>query len=329
MPISASVIVRRHAPGAPHAGSSRRWISRRCGARFARAVGRPRASRRRENPAASALGGGRGPHLCVGSILGEHAVSRRARAAERRLSCQRLRSCRAARSRAASGVALLFGAVLPDRSVDEGLRARMRTGLAGVTSPTTLGELDDAFLDLLVQLTSEGAFAAPEYGGNVNGAGWRLCSYEGDAQPFGFSSFDEVAGVYRERVASPVSIANPGADPDPLDDAVRAAPAGCRAPRWPREPAMKRTVFGNGALQSFDVVNVGSACGGRGRGCVDRERLQRARARGRCQPLRFSGRRLARACAATLKRRAEEPAPFHPAKPDRRAPQLPPQRRRR
>lgn len=113
---------------------------------------------------------------------------------------------------------------------EDGMRATMRTGLAATSvnvnanlnANATLDDLEPAFLDLVVQLTCEGCFAAPEYGGNINGAGWRLVHYEGDVMPLGYAAFDEVAGSYRESVTSPVSTPNPEPDPEPLDDEVRA-----------------------------------------------------------------------------------------------------------
>jgi hypothetical protein len=105
---------------------------------------------------------------------------------------------------------------------EDGMRATMRKGLAALNETTTLDDLAPAFLDLVVQLTCEGCFAAPEYGGNINGAGWRMVHYEGDVMPLGYAAFDDVAGIYRESATSPVSTPNPGPDPDPLDDEVRA-----------------------------------------------------------------------------------------------------------
>lgn len=72
----------------------------------------------------------------------------------------------------------------------------------------------------LAQLVSEAAFAAPEYGGNIGLAGWKLTHFEGDSQPLGYSVFE--AGQYRERPEAPMSTANPGADPEPMDAEVRA-----------------------------------------------------------------------------------------------------------
>jgi len=65
------------------------------------------------------------------------------------------------------------------------------------------------FMDLLIQHTLEGCFAAPEYGGNAGGRGWALLDLEGDSQPLGFSLFSRAAGDYRERPDHPVSTPNP------------------------------------------------------------------------------------------------------------------------
>jgi hypothetical protein len=78
-------------------------------------------------------------------------------------------------------------------------------------------ELQAAFLDLVPQAV----WGAPEYGGNPDGAGWKLVNVEGDTQPFGYSILDESTGIYHERVDKPMSIKDPGPDPAPLDDATR------------------------------------------------------------------------------------------------------------
>ncbi len=89
-------------------------------------------------------------------------------------------------------------------------------------------QLRDAFTSLdadvqsaLVDLVTQAAFAAPEYGGNPDLAGWTLCNFEGDTMPLGFSPFDESAMQYRELPESPV--AGPGGpDPAPLDDQTKS-----------------------------------------------------------------------------------------------------------
>ncbi len=80
--------------------------------------------------------------------------------------------------------------------------------------------LDDDFRSLLIDLVTEAAFAAPEYGGNPGGAGWQLVHFEGDSLPRGYSSYDGTS--YVERPEAPLSTANPGDDPDPLTDDVHA-----------------------------------------------------------------------------------------------------------
>jgi Gluconate 2-dehydrogenase subunit 3 len=77
------------------------------------------------------------------------------------------------------------------------------------------------FLDLVIRHTLEGCLAAPEYGGNRGGAGWRMVGIEGDSQPLGYSLYSEHLGAYRERPDHPMSTPNP----DEL------APDGSLAPR--------------------------------------------------------------------------------------------------
>lgn len=74
------------------------------------------------------------------------------------------------------------------------------------------------FVDLLVQHTLEGCFAAPEYGGNRRGRGWTMLGLEGDSQPLGFSIFSRAVDGYVERPDHPVSTRNPDelSEPRPL-----------------------------------------------------------------------------------------------------------------
>lgn len=83
-----------------------------------------------------------------------------------------------------------------------------------------LARLDQDSIDLLVDLVTEACFSAPEYGGNKGGAGWRLCHFEGDVQPLGYSMFDLRTGGYRERADAPVSTPSTS-DPEPMDDDTR------------------------------------------------------------------------------------------------------------
>ena len=82
--------------------------------------------------------------------------------------------------------------------------------------------LDEDFQDALITLASEGAFGAPEYGGNASGAGWTMTHFEGDQMPLGYSVWDQNAGMYRERADAPVTTASPAPDPEPMDDDTRA-----------------------------------------------------------------------------------------------------------
>ena len=59
-------------------------------------------------------------------------------------------------------------------------------------------------------------------GGNPGGAGWRIVHFEGDQMPLGYSLYDVTAGQYRERSDAPVTTADPGGDPEPMDDTTRA-----------------------------------------------------------------------------------------------------------
>lgn len=68
-------------------------------------------------------------------------------------------------------------------------------------------------IDLVVQHTLEGAFSAPEYGGNRGGRGWRLIGLEGDSQPLGYALYSRRDDAYRPRAGHPLS----GPDPDEAD----------------------------------------------------------------------------------------------------------------
>lgn len=50
-----------------------------------------------------------------------------------------------------------------------------------------------AFKALMYRHACQGAYAAPEYGGNLDLAGWRAIKFEGDVQPRGYTD-QEVAG---------------------------------------------------------------------------------------------------------------------------------------
>jgi hypothetical protein len=69
------------------------------------------------------------------------------------------------------------------------------------------------FQQLIFDLVTQAAWAAPEYGGNPNLAGWQMVHFEGDSLPLGYSQFNGTG--YTERPDSPMSTPNP-ADPEPL-----------------------------------------------------------------------------------------------------------------
>ena len=110
------------------------------------------------------------------------------------------------------------------------MKEGMESALAAAPGPIeklTQAEIVDwfrglpmAFRDLMVDLVSQAAFAAPEYGGNVGLGGWKLAHYEGDSQPLGYSIWDDAKMAYRERPEAPMSGPNPS-DPEPMDDEVR------------------------------------------------------------------------------------------------------------
>ncbi len=115
-----------------------------------------------------------------------------------------------------------------------GLRADVRSLLAHVRAlDADLGskpaadrlkvfnQLTEPERDLILELMCQAAFSAPEYGGNANTDGWKQIHFEGDSQPLGYAIWDETANVYRERADFPSSTANPGTDPEPMDQGSR------------------------------------------------------------------------------------------------------------
>ncbi len=140
---------------------------------------------------------------------------------------------------AAWRLAVLGSAALPNGAPNEAffgpllaLEDQLKSGLreAQESATASIGDLSqeertklfnaqpDEFKALIIDLVTEAAFAAPEYGGNIDLAGWRLCHFEGDSQPLGYSQFTPAG--YVERPEAPTSTANPGPDPDPLGDDV-------------------------------------------------------------------------------------------------------------
>jgi hypothetical protein len=94
---------------------------------------------------------------------------------------------------------------LPERERNgptRGWQEQYRAGLAALGADFAelgpdeqQGRLDEhpEFAALLYQHACEGAYGAPEYGGNRGTAGWIAIGYPGDVQPRGYTD-DEVAG---------------------------------------------------------------------------------------------------------------------------------------
>lgn len=94
---------------------------------------------------------------------------------------------------------------IPEREFNgpvTGLQERYREGIAALGAEYASlppGEQDarlDAvreFRDLLYHHACEGMYAAPEYGGNRDLAGWRTIGFEGDVQPRGWPDAEVAA----------------------------------------------------------------------------------------------------------------------------------------
>jgi Gluconate 2-dehydrogenase subunit 3 len=94
---------------------------------------------------------------------------------------------------------------IPEREFNgpvRGWQDEYRSGLASLGSDfaSLSGEDQDARLDAVPDFKAvlyghacEGAYGAPEYGGNPDGQGWTAIQYPGDVQPRGYTD-DEVAG---------------------------------------------------------------------------------------------------------------------------------------
>jgi len=83
-----------------------------------------------------------------------------------------------------------------------GWQERYRTGLAALGADFADQDPDEqdhrlaadpGFRTLCYEHACEGAYAAPEYGGNRDGAGWRAIGFPGDSQPRGYTEA-EVSG---------------------------------------------------------------------------------------------------------------------------------------
>jgi hypothetical protein len=104
------------------------------------------------------------------------------------------------------------GAAFAD--LDDAARARVRD--AARASFPVLARRDRNFVALVTRHTIEGAFAAPEYGGNRGGLGWRMLRREGDSQPLGYALYSSRDDAYHERPDRPLSTPDPEEVAGPL-----------------------------------------------------------------------------------------------------------------
>jgi hypothetical protein len=78
------------------------------------------------------------------------------------------------------------------------------------------------FIDIVVQHTIEGAFSAPEYGGNRRSLGWKLLRVEGDSQPLGYALYSRATDGFEPRPDQPLSSPNPDEVAAPLPISAEA-----------------------------------------------------------------------------------------------------------
>lgn len=76
---------------------------------------------------------------------------------------------------------------------------------------STLTDWYTAFTEHVI----EGAFSAPEYGGNDQLVGWKAARYDGDSAPLGHATFDGTQ--YVDRADQPTSTATPGDTTEAFD----------------------------------------------------------------------------------------------------------------
>ena len=109
--------------------------------------------------------------------------------------------------------ALLGPVIALEAQLKHGLAAARATVKGTPNYQVLYDALPSDFQQLVFDLVTQAAWAAPEYGGNPNLAGWNMVHFEGDSLPFGYSRWNGVG--YDERPYAPMSTANPS-DPEPL-----------------------------------------------------------------------------------------------------------------
>jgi hypothetical protein len=84
---------------------------------------------------------------------------------------------------------------------------------------TTADELS-SWWQAAIEHTLEGMFAAPEYGGNDQLAGWQLAQFDGDSAPLGHAVYVAAVGDYVDNAAQPTSQPSPGAQSEDFSPEV-------------------------------------------------------------------------------------------------------------
>lgn len=92
--------------------------------------------------------------------------------------------------------------------------------LAAEQQDQALHESEQTFVELLLTHTLEGAYAAPEYGGNDGLVMWNALNYEGDSHPLGYAIYNETTAQYDELPDRPLTTADPGETSEPIPDEI-------------------------------------------------------------------------------------------------------------
>jgi hypothetical protein len=104
-----------------------------------------------------------------------------------------------------------------------GLRNDFKRNLGLLKPSPSLDDFEPDFQVTFIDLVTQAAFGAPEYGGNPNLSGWKAVYFDGDSAPQGFSQLDPATNTFVERPAQPLSTANPGEDPERMSFVLEMA----------------------------------------------------------------------------------------------------------
>jgi hypothetical protein len=115
--------------------------------------------------------------------------------------------------------ALLGPVVAMKDQLVAGLDAAQKVMSGKPDYPFIFSAMTPDFQQLVFDLVTQAAWAAPEYGGNTDLAGWDMVHFEGDSLPLGYSQWNGTG--YTERPDSPMSTPNLS-DPEPMTSDVEA-----------------------------------------------------------------------------------------------------------